>query len=53
MKEVLNKMIDHPIATAFITSCVTGGVANIIRAARGVQATPAVTVNTIKPEATE
>ena len=43
MKEVINKAIDHPIATIFIADTVLCGIARIIRAIRGDVPTPIVT----------
>lgn len=42
MKEVIKKAIDHPIASIFIISELSVGVARIIRACKGTTVTPVV-----------
>lgn len=44
MKDTLNKMLNHPIATVIIISGVTRGVANIISAVKGNDVQPVVSI---------
>lgn len=50
MKDVFKKMIDHPIATAFVVGVTSNAIAKIIRACNG---TPASVVYTVANSATE
>lgn len=50
MKEVLKKMIDHPIASLFLISETTCGIARIIRAIKGDTVRQIITVNKTEPE---
>lgn len=45
MKDTLNKMLNHPIATVIIISGVTRGIANIISAVKGNSVQPVVSIN--------
>lgn len=45
MKEVVKKMVDHPFATMIAVGAVGSAVADIIRAIRGVPATPGFAFN--------
>ena len=50
MKDVIGKMLQHPIATILIISASANGVANIISAAKGKGVNPVVSVRVDKPE---
>ena len=52
MKDIVSKMLAHPFASCLIIGAVTGGVANIIRAARGVENRPFVELKKV-PERPE
>ena len=42
MKEVMKKALDHPIASIFIISELSCGIARIVRACKGTPVTPVV-----------
>ena len=42
MKEVLEKVFEHPFGTAFLISAVTTSVVRIVRAAKGIKSPQAV-----------
>lgn len=44
MDNVINKILNHPIATWIVISAMTGGVANIVRACKGDKVVPVVSV---------
>lgn len=47
---IMDKMINHPIATVVILSTLTDGVARIIHACRGDKPAPTVSITTGKPK---
>lgn len=50
MKEVMKKMIDHPIASLFLIDMTASGIVRIIRAIKGDTMHQIVTVNKAEPE---
>ena len=49
MSEIIDKMLSRPIATIVVTSCIAGGIARIISAAKGNGVDPVVNINVQKP----
>lgn len=45
MHDIVDKMLNRPIATIIITTCFFNGVARIIGAARGINTSPIVNVS--------
>lgn len=50
MKDVIGRMLDHPIATILIISASANGIANIISAAKGKGVNPVLSVKVDGPE---
>lgn len=51
MKTVVESILRHPISTGIIVGVTTLGIANIVRAVRGVQVDPLLTINVSKKKA--
>ena len=34
MNKIVDKLLENPLATAFVTACITTGIVNIIKAAK-------------------
>ena len=45
MKEIVDKIVSSPISSAILIGSITGGIVSIIRAAKGVPATPGFVIN--------
>lgn len=50
MKDVIGKILNHPIATILVIGATANGIANIISAAKGKGTAPVVYLNVDKPE---
>ena len=48
MKNVMEKIFEHPIGSAILITAIAGGVVRIICTVKGVKTTPAATINITK-----
>lgn len=49
MKDVVNRVIEHPFASWFIISATLSGIADIVRAVKGEKREPVVSVTSNEP----
>lgn len=49
MKDVVGRILEHPFASWFIVSATLGGIADIIRAARGEKREPIIVTRPSEP----
>jgi hypothetical protein len=51
MENLVKTVLDRPFASMMIVGAITGGIANIIRAVRGVQPSPSVQIGVTETSA--